>query len=105
MALVVGGDELGPSVEVISPDGKCQHRLPDIPAGRPFLDTPTLPYIEDNIFACVENPNGKKTVIEFLIENKFEEIIEQIIYSSAVIDIKMIDLDYLMKINQIVTSS
>ena len=50
VALIVGGD--GPAVEIYSPEGKCQHRLPDIPIGGIYLHIPTLSYINGKIMSC-----------------------------------------------------
>ena len=52
VALIVGGDRYGPAVEIYSPEGKCQHRLPDIPIGGISLHIPTLSYINGKIMSC-----------------------------------------------------
>ena len=52
VALIVGGDGYGPAVEIYSPEGKCQHRLPDIPIGGIYLNIPTLSYINGKIMSC-----------------------------------------------------
>jgi len=62
VALVVGGDPAGPSVEVFSPEGKCQHLLSSIPIGGPALHIPVLAYIEGNILACAGHSYGNATV-------------------------------------------
>ncbi len=50
MALVVGGNDT--SVEVFSPEGKCQHLLSSIPIGGAKYHIPVLAYIDEKIFAC-----------------------------------------------------
>ena len=52
VALIVGGDMYGPAVEIYSPEGKCQHRLPDIPIGGSYLVLPILSYINGKIMSC-----------------------------------------------------
>ena len=52
VALIIGGTASGPSVELYSPDGKCQHRLPDIPIGGLYYDRPALAFINDKILSC-----------------------------------------------------
>jgi hypothetical protein len=61
VALVVGG-EYGPFVEVYSPEGKCQHRLSDIPIGGNSFYFPVLALIDENIFACAGSSAGNGTV-------------------------------------------
>jgi len=53
VAFVVGGNNNG-SVEVISPNGKCQHQLPDIPIGLyyTYFTTPVMAYIDGKILVC-----------------------------------------------------
>lgn len=51
VALIVGG-KYGPAVEIYSPEGKCQHRLPDIPIGGSYLRIPILSYINGKIMSC-----------------------------------------------------
>ena len=71
MALVVGGNT-GPVVEVYSPEGKCQHRLSDIPIGGTAFNTPVLAFIDENIFACAGIVNGGNgTVLNFQPEFNF----------------------------------
>ena len=73
MALVVGGDPNsgGASVEVFSPEGKCQHLLSSIPVGGTYLHIPVLSYIGGNIFACAGHSNGNATVNKYnLSESK-----------------------------------
>ena len=52
VAIIVGGAGVGPAVEIYSPEGKCQHRLPDIPIGGIYLHIPTLSYINSKIMSC-----------------------------------------------------
>jgi hypothetical protein len=66
VALVVGGD-VGPSVVVYSPEGRCQHRLPDIPIGGTQLHYLVLAFIDEKIFVCAGNSDGNGTVTNLCI--------------------------------------
>ena len=66
MALVVGGFNNG-SVEVLSPDGHCQHQLADLPLGsyELFFHIPVLAFIDGKILACAGDTDiGGGTVRE-----------------------------------------
>jgi hypothetical protein len=65
VALVVGG-VFGPFVEVYSPEGKCQHRLTEIPIGGTKLHYPVLALIDEQIFACAGFSDGNGTVMNLL---------------------------------------
>ena len=54
VAFIVGGNGLT-SVEVYSPEGKCQHRLSDIPIEGDSFMLPVLAYIDGKILSCAGN--------------------------------------------------
>ena len=63
VALIVGGDMYGPAVEIYSPEGKCQHRLPDIPIGGSYLVLPTLSYINGKIMSCAGHSASQNNTV------------------------------------------
>ena len=63
VALIVGGDSYGPAVEIYSPEGKCQHRLPDIPIRGSFLHIPTLSYINGKIMSCAGHSASQNNTV------------------------------------------
>ena len=66
VALIIGGTSPnGPTVELFSPDGKCQHQLADIPTRGTYLYGPALAYIENKIFSCGGRGYGITTVSLF----------------------------------------
>ena len=50
VAFVVGGELSG--VEIFSPDGKCQHRLADVPINGSYYHFPVLALVDDGILSC-----------------------------------------------------
>jgi hypothetical protein len=61
VALIVGGND-GTTVEVYSPNGDCQHQLPNIPTVSGFLQYPTPAYIDGKLLACAGHPESSATV-------------------------------------------
>lgn len=55
VALIVGSGGHGPAVELYSPEGKCQHRLSDIPIEGDSFILPVLAYIDGKILSCAGN--------------------------------------------------
>jgi hypothetical protein len=61
VALIVGGHD-GPTVEVYSPNGDCQHQLPNIPIGSGYFYWPVPAYINGKLLSCGGNPQSSATV-------------------------------------------
>jgi hypothetical protein len=61
VALIVGGLR-GSSVEVYSPEGKCQHLLSDIPIEATYFKQPVLAFVDNKIIACAGDSDGTGTV-------------------------------------------
>ncbi len=60
VALIVGGD--GPTVEVYSPNGDCQHQLPNIPTVSGGFHLPAPAYINGKLLSCGGHPGSPATV-------------------------------------------
>ncbi len=76
MALVAGGHvSAGSSVEVFSPEGKCQHLLANVPVGGSHWHIPVLAYIEGNIFACAGHSNENATVKKYFLIKRSKKLI------------------------------
>ncbi len=93
VALIVGSSDQGPAVEVYSPDGKCQHRLADIPVGGAYLHLPTLAYIDGKILSCAGDAVGNSTASVFLVMlfNKLILIKERLTYKLTCIQVREAD--------------
>ncbi len=61
VALIVGGSD-GATVEVYSPNGDCQHQLPNIPSVSGYLRYPTPAYIDGKLLSCGGHPESSATV-------------------------------------------
>ena len=52
VAFVVGHSQTGHAVEIFSPDGKCQHRLADIPINGSNFQSLVIALVDNGIFSC-----------------------------------------------------
>ena len=59
VAIVVGGELNGTAVEIFSPDGKCQHRLADIPKNGSYYHIPVLALVDNRILSCGGRADSK----------------------------------------------
>jgi len=61
VAFVVGGDPHGSSAQLYSPNGKCRHRLAQIPIGDSrYWHIPALALVENGIVACGGHTSSTK---------------------------------------------
>ena len=86
MAFVVGGDQTEHAVEIFSPDGKCQHRLADIPINGSFYHIPVLALVDNGILSCGGHTGIKVHRSCFNIDQENADLarnVKRIIQSSA----------------------